>query len=80
MAVKKGTERLFKLGDRVSVRYVPEWRGRIVELRGPLGLGGAQGDHQGKRCPQAKPPLPTREEAIRPPREQNRPMIRSASF
>jgi len=31
----------FKLGDRVKVRFT-NWRGRIVELRGPLGPGGAQ--------------------------------------
>jgi hypothetical protein len=31
----------FKLGDRVKIRY-SQWRGRIVELRGPLGPGGAQ--------------------------------------
>lgn len=33
---------LLKLGDRVRVLYYPEMRGRIVELRGPLGPGGAQ--------------------------------------
>jgi hypothetical protein len=26
----------------VTVRYWPKWRGRIVELRGPLGPGGVQ--------------------------------------
>ena len=29
----------FKLGDRVKIRFT-NWRGRIVELRGPLGPGG----------------------------------------
>ena len=33
---------LLKLGDRVEVLHYPAWRGRIVELRGPLGPGGAQ--------------------------------------
>jgi hypothetical protein len=32
---------LFKLGDRVKIR-LSELRGRIVELGGPLGPGGAQ--------------------------------------
>jgi hypothetical protein len=32
---------LFKYGDRVRIRH-SEMRGRIVELRGPLGPGGAQ--------------------------------------
>jgi hypothetical protein len=32
----------FNLGDRVKIRHTREWRGRIVELRGPLGPGGAQ--------------------------------------
>jgi hypothetical protein len=32
---------LFKLGDRVRIRY-SNFRGPIVELRGPLGPGGAQ--------------------------------------
>ena len=41
MAVKKATH-AFQLGDRVTVRHWPEWRGRIVELRGPLGPGGVQ--------------------------------------
>ena len=31
----------FKLGDRVKIR-LSTLRGRIVELRGPLGPGGAQ--------------------------------------
>ena len=31
-----------KLGDRVKFRLHPDVRGRIVELRGPLGPGGAQ--------------------------------------
>jgi hypothetical protein len=41
MAAEKTPPRL-KVGDRVTVRYWPDWRGRIVELRGPLGPGGAQ--------------------------------------
>jgi hypothetical protein len=31
----------FKLGDRVKIR-LSQLRGRIVELRGPFGPGGAQ--------------------------------------
>jgi hypothetical protein len=38
MAVKK-TAVPFKLGDRVKIRD-SDLRGRIVELRGPLGPGG----------------------------------------
>lgn len=34
------TPRPFQIGDRVRIRFT-EWRGRIVELRGPLGSGGA---------------------------------------
>ncbi|AWM38673.1 hypothetical protein GobsT_31390 [Gemmata obscuriglobus] len=30
------------LGDRVKIRYSAGMKGRIVELRGPLGPGGAQ--------------------------------------
>ena len=41
MATKKAAP-TFKLGDRVTVRYFPHWRGRIVELRGPLAPGGMQ--------------------------------------
>jgi hypothetical protein len=33
---------LFKLGDRVKIRLSGGLRGRVVELRGPLGPGGAQ--------------------------------------
>jgi hypothetical protein len=40
MAAKKATEP-FKLGDWVKIRYLEFPRGRIVELRGPLGPGGA---------------------------------------
>jgi hypothetical protein len=36
------TESIFKLGDRVRIRLSGGQRGRIVELRGPLGPGGAQ--------------------------------------
>jgi hypothetical protein len=41
MAPKKPTEPL-KLGDRVKIRHSADLRGRIVELRGPLGPGGVQ--------------------------------------
>jgi len=33
---------LLKLGDRVRIRHSGGLRGRIVELRGPLGPGGVQ--------------------------------------
>ena len=33
---------LLKLGDRVRIRLSGGLKGRIVELRGPLGPGGAQ--------------------------------------
>jgi hypothetical protein len=33
---------LLKLGDRVLILHSGNMRGRIVELRGPLGPGGAQ--------------------------------------
>jgi hypothetical protein len=33
---------LFKLGDRVKIRLSGGLRGKIVELRGPLGPGGVQ--------------------------------------
>jgi hypothetical protein len=33
---------LFKLGDRVKIRLSGGMRGRVVELRGPLGPGGVQ--------------------------------------
>ena len=39
---KLTTTPLLKLGDRVRVLHFPNWRGRIVELRGPLGPGGTQ--------------------------------------
>ena len=32
---------VFKLGDRVRIRY-SKLRGRVIELRGPLGPGGSQ--------------------------------------
>jgi hypothetical protein len=41
MAVKKVTVP-FKLGDLVKIRHSAFKRARIVELRGPLGPGGAQ--------------------------------------
>jgi hypothetical protein len=33
---------LFNLGDRVKIRHSGGLKGRIVELRGPLGPGGVQ--------------------------------------
>ena len=39
--VEKKADVLFKLGDRVKIR-LSGLRGRIVELCGPLGPGGAQ--------------------------------------
>ena len=33
---------LFNLGDRVKIRLSRGLRGRVVELRGPLGPGGTQ--------------------------------------
>jgi hypothetical protein len=42
MVVKKKPSQPLKLGDRVQVLSYPALRGRIVELRGPLGPGGAQ--------------------------------------
>ena len=33
------TSPLFRVGDRVKIRHW-DWRARIVEFRGPLGLGG----------------------------------------
>jgi hypothetical protein len=41
MALKKAAVPL-KLGDLVQIRHAAKMRGRIVELRGPLGPGGAQ--------------------------------------
>lgn len=41
MAKQKSTVHL-KLGDRVRILRSTGLRGRIVELRGPLGPGGAQ--------------------------------------
>ncbi len=32
----------FKLGDLVRIRHTNNWRGKIVELRGPLAPGGVQ--------------------------------------
>lgn len=40
MTAKKQSSPRFQVGDRVNIRY-SEWRARIVELRGPLGPGGA---------------------------------------
>ncbi len=33
---------LLKIGDRVRIRHASGLSGRVVELRGPLGPGGAQ--------------------------------------
>lgn len=41
-AASKRPSNLWELGARVSIRYYPDMVGRIVELRGPLGPGGAQ--------------------------------------
>jgi hypothetical protein len=41
MAKKKGSP-VLKLGDYVHILHAAYPRGRIVELRGPLGPGGAQ--------------------------------------
>jgi hypothetical protein len=41
MAAKK-VENPFKVGDFVKIRYSDVKRARIVELRGPLGPGGAE--------------------------------------
>jgi hypothetical protein len=35
---------LVKVGDRVRIRHASGLSGRVVELRGPLGPGGAQID------------------------------------
>jgi hypothetical protein len=42
MAAKKKLPQSFNLGDYVKIKYHPDLRARIVELRGPLGPGGAQ--------------------------------------
>jgi hypothetical protein len=39
---KKKPPQPLKLGDYVKIKYHPDLRARIVELRGPLGPGGAQ--------------------------------------
>lgn len=39
---KKKIVALPTLGDRVKIRHVGGMRGRVVELRGLLGTGGAQ--------------------------------------
>jgi hypothetical protein len=41
MAAKKSSGS-WKLGDRVKILHANDLRGRIVELRGPLGPGGVQ--------------------------------------
>lgn len=38
MAIKKASP-FFQVGDRVQILY-SDWRGRIVEFRGPLAPGG----------------------------------------
>jgi len=42
MATKEKSSQPLKLGDYVKIKYYPDLRARIVELRGPLGPGGAQ--------------------------------------
>jgi hypothetical protein len=42
MAAKKKSPLPLKLGDYVNIKYYPALRARIVELRGPLGPGGAE--------------------------------------
>ena len=42
MPSKKKPAQPLKLGDYVVVKYYPDLRGQIVELRGPLGPGGLQ--------------------------------------
>lgn len=39
---KQNSAPLLKLGDRVRILHFEHLRGRIVELCGPLGPGGAQ--------------------------------------
>ena len=39
---RQGSAEPLKLGDRVKIRHSADLRGRIVELRGPLGPGGVQ--------------------------------------
>ncbi len=39
MATKKRSQ-AFQVGDRVKILHSDNWRGRIVEFRGPLGPGG----------------------------------------
>ncbi|HEY7308593.1 MAG TPA: hypothetical protein VH643_04430 [Gemmataceae bacterium] len=39
MTAKKSSPQ-FQVGDRVKILYSDNWRGRIVEFRGPLGPGG----------------------------------------
>lgn len=39
---KKKSHPPLKLGDWVKIRHYPGLPGRVVELRGPLGPGGAQ--------------------------------------
>jgi hypothetical protein len=41
MATEK-SEPTFKVGDLVRIRHTNTWRGKIVELRGPLAPGGVQ--------------------------------------
>ncbi|MCI0705141.1 MAG: hypothetical protein L0241_29120 [Planctomycetia bacterium] len=36
------TVRVPRLGDRVQIRYHPGLKGRIIELRGPLGYKGRE--------------------------------------
>lgn len=41
MSARKKVGVPFKLGDKVEIRHADGLRGRIVELRGPLGPRGA---------------------------------------
>lgn len=40
--VKNNGKQTWSVGDRVRIRYHENMEGRIVELYGPLGPGGAQ--------------------------------------
>jgi hypothetical protein len=42
MPTQKKLVKNLVLGDRVKIRHSAGMKGRIVELRGPLGPGGAQ--------------------------------------
>jgi hypothetical protein len=42
MATTSEPQPLLKVGDRVKIHHASGLSGRVVELRGPLGSGGAQ--------------------------------------